>query len=113
MIACLQHSSTASELPFNITSLLISQLGLLILITVVTISTEMWSKVSWFVQFRRVFAVSFFMSIIWNWVYLYKVRKIFVLFLVNTHMNTFSDNDLFSDSIRRASEKNGISGWHQ
>ncbi|KAL7854512.1 hypothetical protein SRHO_G00167020 [Serrasalmus rhombeus] len=46
---------------------------LLILIIVAIICTEMWSTVSWFVQFRRMFAICFFISIVWNWFYLYKI----------------------------------------
>lgn len=49
------------------------KLGLLISIMVVTIATELWSKVSWFLQIGRVCAVGFIMSIIWNWFYLYKI----------------------------------------
>uniref|UniRef100_A0A3B3TFC9 Chloride channel CLIC-like protein 1 n=1 Tax=Paramormyrops kingsleyae TaxID=1676925 RepID=A0A3B3TFC9_9TELE len=43
------------------------------LIIVVLICSEMWSRVSWFIQFKRLFAVSFFISIVWNWFYLYKI----------------------------------------
>ncbi|XP_017557872.2 chloride channel CLIC-like protein 1 [Pygocentrus nattereri] len=46
---------------------------ILILIIVAIICTEMWSTVSWFVQFRRMFAICFFISIVWNWFYLYKI----------------------------------------
>ncbi|XP_072517174.1 chloride channel CLIC-like protein 1 [Salminus brasiliensis] len=46
---------------------------LLILLIVGIICTEMWSTVSWFVQFKRMFAICFFISIVWNWFYLYKV----------------------------------------
>ncbi|XP_063323354.1 chloride channel CLIC-like protein 1 isoform X2 [Pelmatolapia mariae] len=49
------------------------KIGLFILIIVVIISTELWTMISWFVQFRRLFAVCFFVSIIWNWFYLYKI----------------------------------------
>ncbi|XP_075878858.1 chloride channel CLIC-like protein 1 isoform X2 [Nelusetta ayraudi] len=49
------------------------KLGLLISIMVATIATELWSKVSWFLQIGRVCAVGFIMSIIWNWFYLYKI----------------------------------------
>lgn len=45
----------------------------LILIIVAVICTELWSMVSWFIQFKRMFAVSFFISLIWNWFYLYKI----------------------------------------
>ncbi|KAJ8409477.1 hypothetical protein AAFF_G00228780 [Aldrovandia affinis] len=44
-----------------------------VLMIVLTICTELWSRVSWFTQFKRLFAFCFFISIIWNWLYLYKV----------------------------------------
>lgn len=44
-----------------------------VLLIVAIISTELWSTVSWFVQFRRLFAVCFVISIVWNWFYLYKI----------------------------------------
>ncbi|XP_026160335.1 chloride channel CLIC-like protein 1 isoform X1 [Mastacembelus armatus] len=49
------------------------KMGLFVLVTVAIICTELWSKVSWFMQFKRMFAVSFFISIVWNWFYLYKI----------------------------------------
>lgn len=49
------------------------KIGSFILIIVAIISTELWTTISWFVQFRRLFAVCFFVSIIWNWFYLYKI----------------------------------------
>ncbi|XP_067254830.1 chloride channel CLIC-like protein 1 [Chanodichthys erythropterus] len=42
-------------------------------IVVAIICTELWSVVSWFVQFWRMLAMSFFMSLIWNWFHLYMV----------------------------------------
>ncbi|XP_028817819.1 chloride channel CLIC-like protein 1 [Denticeps clupeoides] len=44
-----------------------------VFVLVVVICTELWSVVSWFVQFRRLFAICFFISIVWNWFYLYKI----------------------------------------
>lgn len=49
------------------------QVTVMVLIIVGIICTEMWSSVSWFVQFKRMFAISFFISLVWNWFYLYKV----------------------------------------
>ncbi|XP_035509077.1 chloride channel CLIC-like protein 1 isoform X2 [Morone saxatilis] len=49
------------------------KIGLSVLILVAIICTQLWSTVSWFVQFRRMMGVSFFVSIIWNWFYLYKI----------------------------------------
>ncbi|XP_074491322.1 chloride channel CLIC-like protein 1 [Sebastes fasciatus] len=51
----------------------ILKMMLVVLIIVAIICTQLWSTVSWFVQFRRLFAFSFFVSIIWNWLYLYKI----------------------------------------
>ncbi|KAM9357700.1 chloride channel CLIC-like protein 1 [Symphorus nematophorus] len=52
---------------------IVLKIGLFVLIIVAIICTQLWSKVSWFVQFGRLFAVCFFVSIIWNWFYLYKI----------------------------------------
>lgn len=45
---------------------------LCVLVIVAIISTQLWSTVSWFMQFSRLFAVCFIISIVWNWFYLYK-----------------------------------------
>ncbi|KAI1882910.1 hypothetical protein AGOR_G00239760 [Albula goreensis] len=44
-----------------------------VLMISVTISTELWSKVSWFTQCKRLLVICFIISIFWNWLYLYKV----------------------------------------
>ncbi|KAM6921976.1 chloride channel CLIC-like protein 1, partial [Xenentodon cancila] len=49
------------------------KIGMFVLIISAIICTQAWSTVSWIVQFRRLFAVCFFVSIIWNWFYLYKI----------------------------------------
>lgn len=49
------------------------KIGLSVMVIAVIICTQLWSTVSWFVQFRRLFAVCFCISIIWNWLYLYKI----------------------------------------
>ncbi|KAK2835465.1 hypothetical protein Q5P01_015949 [Channa striata] len=49
------------------------KIGLFVLVCVAIICTQLWSTVSWFVQFKRLFSVCFFVSIIWNWFYLYKI----------------------------------------
>ncbi|NXJ79499.1 CLCC1 protein, partial [Trogon melanurus] len=47
---------------------------LLCLVCVVTvIATELWTRVHWFVQLKRVLLISFFISFAWNWLYLYKL----------------------------------------
>ncbi|XP_061739038.1 chloride channel CLIC-like protein 1 isoform X2 [Nerophis ophidion] len=48
------------------------KLLLAVLVLVVAVSTELWSCVSWCVQFKRLFVVCFLVSIVWNWLYLYK-----------------------------------------
>ncbi|XP_076880434.1 chloride channel CLIC-like protein 1 [Brachyhypopomus gauderio] len=45
-----------------------------ILIIVLIITTEVWSTVSWFLQFRRMFVICFIISLVWNWFYLYKIE---------------------------------------
>uniref|UniRef100_A0A673LGM1 Chloride channel CLIC-like protein 1 n=1 Tax=Sinocyclocheilus rhinocerous TaxID=307959 RepID=A0A673LGM1_9TELE len=49
------------------------KVSLIVLIVVAIISTELWSVVSWLVQFWRMFVVCFFISLIWNWFHLYMV----------------------------------------
>nr|XP_015826080.2 chloride channel CLIC-like protein 1 isoform X1 [Nothobranchius furzeri] len=44
-----------------------------IMILSTLICTQLWSTVSWFVQFKRIFFVCFFVSIVWNWLYLYQI----------------------------------------
>ncbi|NWH61534.1 CLCC1 protein, partial [Geococcyx californianus] len=47
---------------------------LLCLACVVTvIATELWTRIHWFVQLKRVLLISFLISFAWNWLYLYKV----------------------------------------
>ncbi|KAF5894708.1 chloride channel CLIC-like protein 1 isoform X1, partial [Clarias magur] len=48
------------------------EVSVMALIIVLIICTEMWSTVSWFIQFRRVFSVCFIISLVWNNIYLYK-----------------------------------------
>ncbi|XP_061681833.1 chloride channel CLIC-like protein 1 [Syngnathoides biaculeatus] len=49
------------------------KLAVSVLIFVVIICTQLWSYISWLVQFKRFFTICFFVSIIWNWLYLYKI----------------------------------------
>ncbi|KAM4023472.1 chloride channel CLIC-like protein 1 isoform 2-T3 [Anomaloglossus baeobatrachus] len=37
------------------------------------IATELWSHIGWFTQLKRLCILSFFVSVAWNWLYLYKV----------------------------------------
>ncbi|KAM6938690.1 chloride channel CLIC-like protein 1 [Lycodopsis pacificus] len=50
-----------------------AEMDLDVLIIVANICTQLWSTMSWFMQFIRLFGVSFFVSIFWNWLYLYKI----------------------------------------
>ncbi|XP_072294294.1 chloride channel CLIC-like protein 1 [Eucyclogobius newberryi] len=52
---------------------LVLKAALCVLVIVAIICTELWSTISWFVQFRRLFAVCFIISCVWNWCYLYKI----------------------------------------
>ncbi|XP_069378062.1 chloride channel CLIC-like protein 1 isoform X2 [Paralichthys olivaceus] len=49
------------------------KIGLCVLVMMAIICTQLWSTVSWFVQFNRLFAVCFAVSLVWNWFYLYKI----------------------------------------
>ncbi|KAM7387890.1 hypothetical protein PAMP_024101 [Pampus punctatissimus] len=49
------------------------KMGLFVLIIMSIVCTQLWSTVSWFVQFRRLFTICFLVSVVWNWFYLYKI----------------------------------------
>ncbi|NXU59418.1 CLCC1 protein, partial [Turnix velox] len=40
---------------------------------VILIATELWTRIHWFVQLKRVLLISFLISFAWNWLYLYKL----------------------------------------
>ncbi|KAM4659363.1 LOW QUALITY PROTEIN: chloride channel CLIC-like protein 1 [Amazona ochrocephala] len=47
---------------------------LLCLVCIVTvIATELWTRIHWFVQLKRVLLISFLISFAWNWLFLYKL----------------------------------------
>ncbi|XP_005735077.1 chloride channel CLIC-like protein 1 [Pundamilia nyererei] len=46
---------------------------LFILVILVIIMLQLRTKISWFVLFQQLFAVCLFVSVIWNWFYLYKL----------------------------------------
>ncbi|XP_051928700.1 chloride channel CLIC-like protein 1 isoform X1 [Hippocampus zosterae] len=48
------------------------KLALCTSVFVVIICTELWCAISWLVQFKRLFTICFFVSIVWNWLYLYQ-----------------------------------------
>uniref|UniRef100_A0A3Q1G3P0 Chloride channel CLIC-like protein 1 n=1 Tax=Acanthochromis polyacanthus TaxID=80966 RepID=A0A3Q1G3P0_9TELE len=50
-------------------------IGMGFLIIVALICTELWSRISWFTQFIRLLMICFPVSVIWNWFYLYKVKR--------------------------------------
>ncbi|XP_034566497.1 chloride channel CLIC-like protein 1 [Notolabrus celidotus] len=50
------------------------KMGLLFLVLIGIICTQLWSTVSRFMQFRRMLFVGFIVSIVWNWFYLYKTE---------------------------------------
>ncbi|XP_064416053.1 chloride channel CLIC-like protein 1 isoform X2 [Latimeria chalumnae] len=51
---------------------LLMLLGSLACITII-ITTEVWTQISWFAQFKRAFVICFLISFVWNWLYLYKI----------------------------------------
>ncbi|XP_071985108.1 chloride channel CLIC-like protein 1 [Engystomops pustulosus] len=44
-----------------------------ILCVVSIMATEFWSRIGWFTQLKRLIIISFMVSLVWNWLYLYKV----------------------------------------
>nr|XP_057928506.1 chloride channel CLIC-like protein 1 isoform X2 [Doryrhamphus excisus] len=52
---------------------IILKLLLAVACLVVMVCTQLWSSISWLLQFRRFFVICFFISIVWNWLYLYKI----------------------------------------
>ncbi|XP_071474241.1 chloride channel CLIC-like protein 1 isoform X4 [Marmota flaviventris] len=54
--------------PYNVFMVL-----LCLLCIVVLVATELWTRVRWYTQLKRVFFISFLLSLGWNWMYLYKV----------------------------------------
>ncbi|XP_010865338.2 chloride channel CLIC-like protein 1 isoform X3 [Esox lucius] len=51
----------------------IIKMSVCVIIIVGIICTELWSTVSWFVQFKRIFAICFLISLVWNWFFLYEI----------------------------------------
>ncbi|XP_017712942.1 PREDICTED: chloride channel CLIC-like protein 1 [Rhinopithecus bieti] len=58
--------------PYNVLMVL-----LCLLCIVVLVATELWTYVRWYTQLRRVLIISFLFSLGWNWMYLYKVLKMY------------------------------------
>lgn len=54
--------------PYNVLMVL-----LCLLCVVMLVATELWTRVRWYTQLRRVFFISFLVSLGWNWIYLYKL----------------------------------------
>ncbi|KAM6217112.1 chloride channel CLIC-like protein 1 [Rhynchocyon petersi] len=46
---------------------------LCLLCLVVLVATELWTYVRWYTQLRRVLFIFFLISLVWNWIYLYKL----------------------------------------
>ncbi|XP_066048409.1 chloride channel CLIC-like protein 1 isoform X2 [Chamaea fasciata] len=46
---------------------------LCLLCIVIVIATELWTRILWFVQLKRILLINFFISFAWNWLYLYKL----------------------------------------
>ncbi|XP_076009079.1 chloride channel CLIC-like protein 1 isoform X2 [Genypterus blacodes] len=81
--------------------------SMFVLILVVIISTQLWSTVSWFVQFRRFFAICFIISIIWNWLYLYKIA-------FAEHQNNMVKMDSFNEKctgMKKIDWMDGLKDW--
>ncbi|XP_069497951.1 chloride channel CLIC-like protein 1 isoform X2 [Ambystoma mexicanum] len=55
--------------PYNLFLIL-----LCLLCFVSIVATELYTHISWFTQLKRLFIISFIISVGWNWMYLYKVE---------------------------------------
>uniref|UniRef100_A0A8C2FY26 Chloride channel CLIC-like protein 1 n=1 Tax=Cyprinus carpio TaxID=7962 RepID=A0A8C2FY26_CYPCA len=85
------------------------KVSLIVLIVVAIISTELWSVVSWFVQFWRMFAVCFFISLIWNWFHLYMVA-------FAEHKKNIVKVESFNDKctgLKQLDWKDSLSEWYR
>lgn len=83
------------------------KMGLGVLIITAIICTQLWSTVSWFVQFRRLFAVCFFVSIVWNWFYLYRIA-------FAEHQNNIVKMDSFSEKctgVKKIDWSDSLKEW--
>nr|DBA18196.1 TPA: hypothetical protein GDO54_016474 [Pyxicephalus adspersus] len=47
-------------------------ISLSLLCIVIVVSTELWTHISWFTQIKRLLGLCFLVSLVWNWMYLYK-----------------------------------------
>lgn len=54
--------------PYNVFMVLLCLLCIGMLV-----ATELWTHVRWYTQLKRIFVISFLVSLGWNWIYLYKV----------------------------------------
>ncbi|EDL01978.1 chloride channel CLIC-like protein 1 isoform X1 [Mus musculus] len=54
--------------PYNVFMVLLCLLCLVVLV-----ATELWTYVRWYTQMKRIFIISFLLSLAWNWIYLYKM----------------------------------------
>ncbi|XP_042567860.1 chloride channel CLIC-like protein 1 isoform X1 [Cyprinus carpio] len=85
------------------------KVSLIVLIVVAIISTELWSVVSWFVQFWRMFAFCFFISLIWNWFHLYMVA-------FAEHKKNIVEVESFNDKctgLKQLDWKDSLSEWYR
>ncbi|XP_015234135.1 PREDICTED: chloride channel CLIC-like protein 1 isoform X1 [Cyprinodon variegatus] len=83
------------------------KVGILILIISTVIGTQLWSAVSWFVQFRRMFAICFAISIIWNWFYLYQTA-------FAKHQNDIVQMENFNEKctgVRKIDWRDNLKEW--
>lgn len=58
---------------FGVDSHSVLMVLLCLLCVVMLVATELWTRVRWYTQLRRVFIISFVFSVGWNWMYLYKL----------------------------------------
>ncbi|XP_062307001.1 chloride channel CLIC-like protein 1 [Osmerus eperlanus] len=94
---------------FGVEVFTVIQMLVCVLIIVAIICSEVWSVISWFVQFRRLFAICFFISIGWNWLYLYKIA-------FAEHQNNFVKMEGFNEKcsgLRKIDWSDNLKEWYR
>ncbi|KTG40527.1 hypothetical protein cypCar_00018263 [Cyprinus carpio] len=89
------------------------KVSLIVLIVVAIICTKLWSVVSWLVEFWRMFAVCFFISLIWNWFHLYMV---IILVAFAEHKKNIVEVESFNGKctgLKQLDWKDSLSEWYR
>ncbi|KAM3876394.1 chloride channel CLIC-like protein 1 [Diretmus argenteus] len=84
----------------------IAEMLLCVMVIVIIICTELWSVVSWFVQFKRLFIICFFISVVWTWFCLYKIK-------LAEHQNNMVKMEVFKEQCTGMKEIGWIEAGYE